>query len=142
MQENPAEHSDTQPSVFRKTVLEICQPFIDLVHASQALWGINLSYLLEGLTYFGVVGLLAIFFNQSIGLDDIRADQMVGFLTAGITLGMLLLGATVDFIGARKALLLSLVLMLLGRVTLTLSPQMGTTGLWSSSHLVAMGGLF
>ena len=142
MQENPAEHSDMQPSVFRKTVLEICQPFIDLVHASQALWGINLSYLLEGLTYFGVVGLLAIFFNQSIGLDDIRADQMVGFLTAGITLGMLLLGATVDFIGARKALLLSLVLMLLGRVTLTLSPQMGTTGLWSSSHLVAMGGLF
>jgi MFS family permease len=93
------------------------------------------------LTYFGVVGLLAIFFNDYIGLDDISAGQMVGFLTAGITLGMLLLGATVDVIGARRALLLSLGLMLVGRVLLTVSPGLDTKGLWSSSHLLAMGGL-
>jgi len=129
------------PSVLRQTVGEITQPFIDLFRASRALWGINVSYLLEGLTYFGVVGLLAIFFNDYIGLDDISAGQMVGFLTAGITLGMLVLGATVDIFGPRKALLLSLSLMLVGRVLLTLSPDLGTKGLWSSSHLLAMGGL-
>jgi POT family proton-dependent oligopeptide transporter len=132
----------TNESVWRQTLKEITQPFVDLVHASRALWGINLSYLLEGLTYFGVVGLLAIFFNDYIGLDDIRAGQMVGFLTAGITLSMLFFGATVDLIGARKALLLSLVLMLIGRVLLTLSPEVGSArGLWSSAHLAAMGGL-
>jgi len=129
------------PSVIRATFREITQPFIDLFRASRALWGINVSYLLEGLTYFGVVGLLAIFFNDSIGLDDISAGQMVGFLTAGITLGMLLLGAMVDVFGARKALLLSLALMLIGRGMLAVSPDLGTTGLWSSSHLLAMGGL-
>jgi MFS family permease len=126
----------------RSTLREITQPFIDLVHASQALWGINVSYLLEGLTYFGVVGLLAIFFNDYIGLDDISAGRMVGALTAGITLSMLFLGATVDLVGARKALLLSLALMLVGRVLLTISPDVSAArGLWTLPHVVAMGGL-
>ncbi|HXX64099.1 MAG TPA: MFS transporter [Bacteroidota bacterium] len=137
--ENPA--TIETPSVLSQTLHEVTQPFIDLFHASQALWGINLSYLLEGLTYFGVVGLLAIFFNDYIGLDDISAGQMVGFLTAGITLGMLFMGATVDVIGPRRSLLASLVLMLIGRTLLTLSPDLGTKGLWSSSHWMAMGGL-
>ena len=34
---------------------EIVQPFIDVVHAPRALWGVNLSYLLEGFVYFGIV---------------------------------------------------------------------------------------
>jgi len=116
-------------------------PFRDLWHAPRALWGINLSYILEGVTYFGAVGLLAIFFNTAIGLDDIDAGRMVGFLTAGITIAMLFLGATVDVVGPRRALLVSLTLMLVGRVLLTLSPATGTAGLWSSAHLVAMAGL-
>jgi len=79
---------------------------------------VNLSYLLEGLTYFGVVGLLAIYFNNFIGLNDIDAGRMVGVLTAGITISMLFLGATVDFIGPRKAILISLSFMLIGRILL------------------------
>ena len=141
MQESESPPPAEAVSIARQTFREISQPFVDLFHASQALWGINLSYLLEGLTYFGVVGLLAIFFNDYIGLDDISAGRMVGFLTAGITLGMLFMGATVDLIGARRSLLLSLFLMLVGRTLLTLSPDLGTKGLWSSSHLLAMGGL-
>jgi len=138
----PVEESVIKEGVIRTTLREITQPFIDLFHASRALWGINVSYLLEGLTYFGVVGLLAIFFNDYIGLDDISAGRMVGFLTAGITLSMLFLGATVDLMGARKALLLSLALMLVGRILLTISPDVsGARGLWTFPHVVAMGGL-
>lgn len=129
-------------SVFQQTISEVTQPFIDLFHAPRALWGVNLSYLLEGLTYFGVVGLLTIFFNHYIGLNDIYAGQMVGVLTAGITLSMLFLGATVDIIGVRKSFLVSLILMLIGRVLLTISPQFGANGLWSTPHLVAMFGIF
>lgn len=139
--ERPTKTSDKE-NIIRKTISEVSQPFIDLVHASRALWGVNLSYLLEGLTYFGVVGLLAIYFNDFIGLDDIQAGQMVGFMTAGITLAMLFLGATVDFFGARKALLFSLAVMLIGRVLLAAGPSLtGTQGMWSSAHLVAMGGI-
>ena len=130
-----------EDSFFNNTIMELTQPFIDLAHTSRALLGVNISYVLEGLTYFGVVGLLAIFFNDFIRLDDIDAGRMVGILTAGITIAMLFLGATVDWIGLRKSLLISLSLMLVGRVLLTVSPDVGIPGLWNSAHIVAMLGI-
>jgi MFS family permease len=122
-------------------IMDLTQPFVDLAHTSRALLGVNLSYVLEGLTYFGVVGLLAIFFNDFIGLDDIDAGRMVGILTAGITIAMLFLGATVDWIGLRKSLLIALSLMLVGRIFLTTSPEIGVPGLWNSAHIFAMIGI-
>lgn len=135
--------STASPRTVRGILGEIVQPFIDLVHASRALWGVNVSYLLEGLTYFGVLAYLAIYFNTYVGLDDIQAGQMVGVLTAGITLSMLFLGATVDLIGARRALIISLALMLVGRVFLAEGPDISTTrGMWSITHLLGMFGIF
>ena len=119
---------------------EIVDPFVNLIKSPRALWGINLSYLLEGITYFGILSLLAMYFND-LGLNDIQAGQMVGIQTAGITLAMLFLGATVDWIGVRKALLISLSTMLVGRVLLTLAPQTGAPGLWQKAHIVAMLGI-
>lgn len=137
-----SENNNEQSSGFLKGVWnELSQPFIDLFHTSRALFGVNLSYVLEGLTYFGVVGLLAIYFNQYIGLDDIHADLMVGFLTGGITLAMLFLGATVDLVGVRKALLAALSFMLVGRVLIAIAPGFGAPGLWNTPHIIAMLGL-
>ncbi|MCD6205643.1 MAG: MFS transporter [Candidatus Marinimicrobia bacterium] len=132
---------EQKQDVKKSPLRDIIDPFINLIHAPRALWGINLSYLLEGLTYFGVLGLLALFFNRYIGLNDIEAGRMVGILTAGITLSMLFLGGTVDWIGVRKALLISLTFMLFGRVLLTIAPSLGTSGLWNSAHLIAMLGI-
>jgi MFS family permease len=126
---------------FENITMDLTQPFVDLAHTSQALLGVNISYVLEGLTYFGILGLLAIFFNDFIGLDDIDAGRMVGILTAGITIAMLFLGATVDWIGLRKSLIISLLLMLVGRVLLSASPDLGTQGLWGSAHVYAMLGI-
>ncbi len=128
-------------NIWKNTIYEVTQPFKDLLHTSRALFGLNLSYLLEGLTYFGVVGLLAIYFNDYVNLNDIDAGRMVGFLTAGITFAMLILGATVDWIGLRKSLLISLVAMLLGRIFLTMAPHLGVPGLWNSAHWFSMLGL-
>jgi proton-dependent oligopeptide transporter, POT family len=131
----------TKPTV-NSILKELTQPFVDVVRAPRALWGVNVSYLLEGLTYFGVLSLLALFFNSYIGLNDINAGQMVGVLTGGITIAMTFLGATVDIIGVRKALLASLGLMLVGRVVITVSPGLGgAAGLWSAPHLLAMFGI-
>ena len=120
---------------------EITQPFKDLIHAPRALWGINLSYVIEGLTYFGVLGLLAIYFNEFIGLDDIDAGRMVGILTGGITLAMLFLGATVDWIGVRKSILIALFFFLIGRILLTIAPDMGQGGILNSAHIISMFGM-
>lgn len=132
---------EKEESYFNDIIMELTQPFVDLAHTSKALLGLNISYVLEGLTYFGVVGLLAIFFNEYIGLGDIEAGRMVGILTAGITIAMLFLGATVDWIGLRKSLIISLCLMLVGRILLTLSPGLGPAGLWESGHIFAMLGI-
>jgi proton-dependent oligopeptide transporter, POT family len=128
-------------SVLKKTWNEVTQPFIDLFHTSRALFGLNLSYLIEGFTYFGVLGYLVLYFNQYVGLDDINSGQMVGVLTAGITLSMLLLGATVDWIGLRKSLIYSLLFMVVGRVLISAAPSIGIPGLWNSAHIYAMFGI-
>ena len=143
IREKPAmsDQKETRQNLLKNTLREVTQPFIDLVHTSRALFGLNLNYMIEGLTYFGVVGLLAIYFNEYIQLNDIDAGRMVGFLTAGITLAMLFLGATVDWVGMRKALLASLVFMLVGRTFLSLAPSVGAPGLWGSAHWMAMLGL-
>ena len=121
---------------------QLIQPFIDLWHSSRALWGINLSYLIEGLVYFGVVGYLVLYFTDIVKLNDISSGQMVGFLTAGITLAMLFLGATVDWIGVRKSLIISILFMLAGRILLTAAPEMsGNSGLWNGIHIISMLGL-
>jgi len=133
-------NKDTR-TFFENIIMDLTQPFIDLAHTSRALLGLNISYVLEGLTYFGVLSLLAIFFNDFIGLNDVDAGFMVAILTGGITLSMLLLGATVDLIGVRKALLISLSFMLVGRVLLTMAPDWGVTGLWNSAHIIAMFGI-
>jgi POT family proton-dependent oligopeptide transporter len=126
----------------RSIVRELIQPFIDLTKTPQALTGVNASYVVEGITYFGVVGLLAIYFNQYVGLNDMQADWMVSIQTAGITLTQLLLGATVDWIGVRRTMLISLTTMLGGRILLAAGPAMtGTSGMYSSAFWVAMIGI-
>ncbi|MBD3409208.1 MAG: MFS transporter, partial [Ignavibacteriales bacterium] len=121
---------------------ELTQPFVDLVKAPRALWGVNAVYLLEGLTYFGIVGLLGLFLNEYVGLGDIPAGHLLGYLTAGITIAMLLLGATVDAVGVRKALLIALGFILVGRIVLTLAPTLGAgAGVWSDSYVFAVIGI-
>jgi len=39
---------ESEYSSFDKIIIEITQPFIDLMHTSQALVGLNISYAIEG----------------------------------------------------------------------------------------------
>lgn len=116
-------------------------PFISLVRAPRAIQAINFTFFLAGLMYFGMLSLLGLYFNQYIGLNDIQSGAMVGLLTSGITLFMFILGNTAERIGPRKALFFILFFLGLGCLFFALAPLMGTQGLWSTSHFVALGGL-
>ncbi len=124
-------------------VREIIQPFIDLAHAPRALMGVNVSYFIEGFVYFGMLGYLAMYFNQYVGLTDVQAGPMVGVLTWGITFAMFLFGGLADKWGVRIALIAALCLMLVGRVILASGPAvgLGPDGIWSTAHLVALLGI-
>ncbi|MDA3864114.1 MAG: MFS transporter [Deltaproteobacteria bacterium] len=131
------------PKEVKNPLQEIVKPFVDLVHAPRALWGINLSYLFEGMVYFGMLGYLTMYYTQYLGLGDTWSSYMVGFLTYGITFSMFLFGGVSDRFGVRKAILLALCLMLVGRVVLAYIPYSGiSTGLWSSAFFISIGGLF
>ena len=121
---------------------EIVQPFIDLVRAPRALWGINLPYFLEGFVYFGIVGYLAMYFNEYVGLSDEWAGPMVGALTYGITFSMFFFGGLADKWGVRRALLVAFCLMIGGRLLLSGAPFTGLSGgLWSPMHFMALLGI-
>lgn len=127
--------SDPKP---QSPLREITQPFIDLVHAPRALWGLNLSYLLEGFAYFGLAYYMAMYFTQYVGLGDRQAHYMVAPLTSGITFAMLIFGGRVDRWGVRRTLLIAIVLMALGRFVLAFAPG---TGLPGGQLLSALNGL-
>ena len=125
---------------------EITQPFVDVWHAPRALWGVNLSYMLEGLAYFGVLGYLAIYFSEQVfaGVPnpDTYAHNMVAVLTGGITISMLFLGFVPDKVGVRRALIWSFILVLIGRVR-WLEPVFGLDRLsrvhhWNGFALAAL----
>ncbi len=122
---------------------EIIQPFIDLVRAPRALMGVNVSYFIEGFVYFGMLGYLAMYFNQYVGLTDTQAGPMVGVLTWGITFAMFLFGGLADKWGVRIALIAALCLMLIGRVILAGAPTAGLppAGIWSTIHFAALLGI-
>ena len=98
---------------------EIIQPFVDLMHAPRALWGINLAYVLEGMVYFGMLGYLTIYCSeyvfQAVDGADEAAHYMVMVLTAGITIAMFFLGVVADKRGVRFALVTAFIFMLVGR---------------------------
>jgi len=132
----------------KSPIKEIIQPFIDLVHAPRALWGINLAYVLEGMVYFGMLGYLTIHFSSFIfrGVEnaDEPAHNMVMVLTAGITIAMFFLGFVADKKGVRFALLAAFSIMLIGRVIMSAAPTvlgMEPAGLWSPLHITTMVGI-
>ncbi|GEM_PF-5096641 len=100
---------------------EVVDPFVHFAHAPQALWGINLSYLIEGIVYFGILTVLGVYLSEDVGLSDLHSGWVLSLLTGGITAAMLVLGGVADKIGVRKALLAALGLMVGGRFLLAAS---------------------
>ena len=125
---------------------QITQPFVDLIHAPRALWGVNLAYVLEGTAYFGVLSYLALYFSDyvftGVPTPDVPAGLMVGVLTAGITLSMFFLGFVADKFGVRNALIWAFLFLLGGRLLIAGGGYVfEPSGMWSNLHLATMAGI-
>ena len=137
-----------EEGVISKTYHEVTQPFIDLWHAPRALWGVNLAYTIEGLSYFGILTYLAIHFSDFVfkGVEhsDVWSHEMVMVLTAGIAIAMVVLGFVPDKWGVRRALILAFVFLLVGRIIMSAAPTvlgLAPSGIWSPLHLLTMAGI-
>ncbi|GEM_PF-539537 len=127
--------------LIRQALKEVAEPFANLSRAPRSLWGINLTNLLEGLVYFGILTVLGKYLSENVGLSDLHAGWVMSFMTGGITLAMLFLGGVADRIGVRKALLVSLMFLVGGRALMALSSQMPGGGAFSPMFVTLMLGI-
>ncbi len=137
------EKSKSLGEVIKNAFKELKDTSVAFIKAPQALWGINVPYVLEGLVYFGILTELGIFSSENVGLIDSQASLVYSFVTGGITFAMLLLGGYSDKIGVRRSLIISFIVFLAGRILVSLSGTLGlSNGLWSPMFFTMISGLF
>ena len=113
---------------------ELVTSFRELKGAPRGFWYTNYMYWLDGVAYFGMLTLLAMYFHDILGMSDDAGHKIVSAYMALITGFMLIFGPISDKLGVRKSLLVSVVLYIIGRSALPLAPHIFPEG--SSSILV------
>ena len=141
--QNPKEEKKSFSQVLKDAFKELKETSIAFVKAPKALWGVNVPYVLEGLVYFGVLTILGKYSSENINLNDAQAGLVYSFLTGGITFAMLVLGGLSDKLGVRKSLIISFLVLILGRLLVAVSGSFGMqSGLWSPMFITMTTGLF
>lgn len=98
-----------------------------LAGASRGFWLVNLVNFGDGVAYFGFLSLLTLFLEHDVGMSTRVSTIATSTFTGLVTLFMVLgAGALSDRLGARRALGVSMLIVLVGRVVLTLSPGLGS----------------
>jgi MFS family permease len=119
---------------------ELVQSFRALKGAPRGFWYTNYIYWLDGVAYFGMLTLLAMYFHYILGMSDDTGHKIVSAYMALITGFMLIFGPVSDKLGVRKSLLVSVILYVIGRTALPLAPHFFPLGS-SLLLLVVFGGL-
>lgn len=102
-----------------------------------------MSYFIEGLAYFGILTILGKYLSENAGLLDLHAGWVYSGFTGGITFAMFFLGGFSDRIGVRVALIISLALMVVGRLFIAASGSLGLSGgMGSPMFFTIVAGLF
>lgn len=108
-----------------KEELSLRESLAVLFKASKAFWLVNMVNLMDGIAYFGMLSLMTRFLGGgSLEMPDTVVGPTMSFYTGFVTFFMISGGVLSDRVGVRRALSWSLGLMGLGRVILTLSPQL------------------
>ncbi|NOX19115.1 MAG: peptide MFS transporter [Chlorobi bacterium] len=140
--EEQKKQKKTIDEVVRDAFKELKETFVAFFKAPKALWGINVPYIVEGLVYFGILTILGKFASENLGVTDSQAGLIYSFVTGGITFAMLVLGGWSDKLGVRKSLVLSFIMMLVGRIIVSLSGTISLGhGLWSPMFFLMIAGL-
>lgn len=87
----------------------------------RALWMIYLVKFLESVAYFSVYTLLILYLSDDLGFSDIDAGWHAGAWLTVISLVMFFTGFVADSLGIRKAMLLSILSCLAGRLTIAVT---------------------
>ena len=101
----------------------------------RSLFLINLVNFIDGIAYFGILGLLTLYLTDILKFSDPQAGVLVSLFTGIVSFSMVFLGGVSDRLGIRNGLHLSLILTVIGRGMLAYCPEL------PQSQLVAIGAL-
>ncbi len=105
--------------------------------APRALWLVILAFSLESMAYFGVLPLMKPYIGQDVGISPALASTWVSIFTGSLTLVMLFVGKPAeDKLGIRKGIIVSLLLIILGRALYGGAPFAGGAAVLAVSLLV------
>ncbi|MBM3465602.1 MAG: MFS transporter, partial [Armatimonadetes bacterium] len=113
-----------------------------LLRQSRGFWLVNMVNFGDGIAYFGILNLLTRFLGTDLGMTDHVTSLSVSAFTGLVTLTMFGGGFVSDFLGVRRAITLSLVLLLIGRIILPESRALGDMreeAAWLSLFFMAIG---
>jgi POT family proton-dependent oligopeptide transporter len=118
----------SEPTGIPNPFTELVSSFRALKGAPRGFWYTNYMYWLDGVAYFGMLTLLAMYFHDILGMSDDSGHKIVSAYMALITGFMLIFGPVSDKLGVRKSLLVSVVLYIIGRAMLPLAPHFFPVG--------------
>lgn len=124
MTDNPSDATvEAESKGIPNPITELVNSFRELKDAPRAFWCTQYAYWLDGVSYFGMLILLTMFFHDIVGLSDDTGHKLVSIYTGLITGTMLLFGPLSDRLGVRRSLVISVILYIIGRAALPLAPS-------------------
>jgi proton-dependent oligopeptide transporter, POT family len=131
---------NSTPDGEESSALSLRENFRILFKASRAFWLVNLVNFGDGIAYFGILNLLTLFIQWDVGFSDRAAGVAVSVFTGVVTLFMFGGGFISDKLGVRRALTLSVAMVLVGRLLMVGSPSAsGMTAIMLWVGLLIMG---
>jgi len=121
--------------------LTLLENFKILFGASKGFWLVNQVNFIDGIAYFGILHLLTLFISRDAGFSTNATTIAVSTFTGFVTLFMFGGGFVSDWLGVRKAMTLCLVMLLVGRGLLLVSPTLmdaSTLTMWTALIVMAL----
>ncbi len=89
-------------------------------------WLTNFIQFFDGLAYFSLIHIFALFLKNYCGFKDTDATFWVGMYTLFVSMFVLAVGTICDIIGLKKTYLIGFALLILGRLVLGLGTDFGS----------------
>lgn len=119
---------EEEPQGIPNPITELIDSIRELRGAPAGFWYTNVAYWMDGIAYFGMLTLLAMFFHDLAGLSDDTGHKLVSVYTGLISGLMLVFGPVADKLGVRRSLIVSVVLYIIGRIWFPLAPSLVPPG--------------
>ena len=95
-----------------------------LKSASRDFWLANAIQFFDGLAYFSMITVLALYLTTNCGFNDVDSGAWVGIYTLYITAFVFAVGSICDVIGIKKSFYIGIGLLAIARLGMGVAPNM------------------